>query len=230
MSLYFWIMLATIAGPFFLSFDKKIHFYTYWKALFPAIILIAIPFIFWDELFTRWGLWGFNPEHLNGFYIGHLPIEEICFFFFVPYACVFVYEVLVGYFDLSKTKKAGHLFAVFFTLMMMVLGLIYLDQLYTSVACFMAATLTIGIYFVKRVSWYSNFIITFLVVQIPFLIVNGILTGMVTDEPIVWYNTLEISNLRLGTIPIEDIFYNYSMLLLIFLVYNGLKNKRVAKA
>lgn len=226
MSLYFCVMLATLAGPFLLSFDKKIHFYTYWKALFPAILLVGIPFIIWDEIFTSWGLWGFNPEYLNGFFIGHLPIEEICFFFFVPYACVFVYEVLIGYFDLSKFKKIGHFFAIFFTLLMMVLGTIYFEQLYATVACFMAAILTIGIYFVKRVKWYSDFIFTFFVVQIPFIIVNGILTGFITEKPIVWYNTSKISNIKIGTIPIEDIFYNYSMLLLIFLAYKGLKKKQ----
>jgi lycopene cyclase domain-containing protein len=218
-------MLASLAGPFLLSFDKKIHFYTYWKALFPAIFIVAIGFIIWDEIFTSWGLWGFNAEHLNGFFIGHLPIEEICFFFFVPYACVFIYEVLDGYFDLTKTKEFSHYFALLFTSLSFILGLMYFDQLYTTVASFMAAFVTIGVYFLRRESWYGKFVISFLVVQIPFVLVNGILTGMITERPIVWYNGQEISNIRLITIPIEDIFYNYSMLLLIFFIYNRIKRK-----
>ena len=31
MSAYLWIILGTITGPFFLSFDKKVHFYTHWQ-------------------------------------------------------------------------------------------------------------------------------------------------------------------------------------------------------
>jgi lycopene cyclase domain-containing protein len=225
MSLYFWVIIGSLAGPFFLSFDKKIHFYTYWKALFPAILLVAIPFIVWDEIFTQWGLWGFNIEHLNGLYLGSLPIEETFFFLFVPFACVFIYEVLDGYFNLNKTKRFGYYFSIIFTFLMLALGSIYFEQLYTVIACYLAATLTIVLCFLQRVDWYGKFTLNFLVVQIPFFIVNGILTGMITDVPVVWYNKMEISNYRLGTIPMEDIFYNYSMLLLIFYIYNGLKKK-----
>ena len=73
MSLYAWIIIGTITGPFFLSFDKKVHFYTYWKALFPALLLIGTAFLLWDEYFTINKIWGFNPSYLSGIYLGHLP-------------------------------------------------------------------------------------------------------------------------------------------------------------
>lgn len=225
MSLYFWVIIASVAGPFFLSFDKKVHFYTYWKALFPAISIVALTFIFWDEIFTSWGLWGFNRDYLNGLFIGHLPIEEICFFLTVPYACVFLFEVLAAYFLLHKSKKIGWWFALIFTPLMLLMGIFYIENLYTSTSCFLAAFLTIGIYFIQKVDWFGEFCITYFVVQIPFFIVNGILTGMVTEKPIVWYNKLEITNVRIGTIPIEDIFYNYSMLLMVFFVYKWFKKR-----
>ena len=88
-----------------------------------------------------------------------------------------------------------------------------MDHWYTASACIISAILTIGIYFVNRPSWYAQFVFTFIVALIPFLIVNGILTGAVTDEPIVWYSEDHIMGPRIITIPVEDIFYNYCMLL-----------------
>ena len=41
MSAYLWIILGTITGPFFLSFDKKVHFYAYWKSVFLGIAIVG---------------------------------------------------------------------------------------------------------------------------------------------------------------------------------------------
>jgi hypothetical protein len=60
MSLYAWLMLASFAGPFFLSFDKKVAFFRLWPALFAGIGLNLILFVLWDSWFTRTGVWSFN--------------------------------------------------------------------------------------------------------------------------------------------------------------------------
>ena len=57
----------------------------------------------------------------------------------------------------------------------------------------------------------------------PFLIVNGILTGAVTDEPVVWYSVDHIMGPRIYTIPVEDLFYNYAMLLPMTALYERFK-------
>ena len=49
---------------------------------------------------------------------------------------------------------------------------------------------------------------------IPFIIVNGILTGSWIEAPIVSYNPSENMGIRLLTIPVEDIFYGFEMILL----------------
>src|SRR5574343_1338787 len=95
MSLYAWIIVGTIVGPFCLSFDKKVHFYTYWKALFPALLLIGTVFLLWDEYFTINKIWGFNNDYLSGIYISHLPLEEVLFFLRRPPRCMlFPYALL----------------------------------------------------------------------------------------------------------------------------------------
>ena len=225
MSLYLWIILGTVTGPFFLSFDKKVHFYTYWKALFPSILIVAFAFISWDQLFTQAGIWGFNRTYLTGIFLGDLPIEEVLFFLVVPYACVFIYEVLKAYFPKRKVHKLGHFFAFATTFAGFLFGILNMDNWYTASACIITAVLTVGIYFVQRASWYGDFAFTYLVAIIPFLIVNGILTGAVTDEPIVWYSTDHIMGPRIVTIPVEDLFYNYAMLLPIIWIYERLKAK-----
>jgi lycopene cyclase domain-containing protein len=49
---------------------------------------------------------------------------------------------------------------------------------------------------------------------IPFFIVNGVLTGSWIDNQVVWYNDAENLGIRMGTIPVEDSIYAYSMILM----------------
>ncbi len=49
---------------------------------------------------------------------------------------------------------------------------------------------------------------------IPFLIVNGLLTGTGLDEPVVIYNSNEITGIRFFTIPLEDFFFGMLMVLM----------------
>jgi len=66
-----------------------------------------------------------------------------------------------------------------------------------------------------------------LVCLLPFLIVNGLLTGSATTLPVVWYNPAEFSGWRIITIPVEDLFYNFD-LLVGFVAFFNLGNKRLA--
>jgi len=59
---------------------------------------------------------------------------------------------------------------------------------------------------------------------IPFAIVNTILTAL----PIVQYNRSAIWGVRMGTIPVEDFFYNYSLLSFYLLSYRLIGRRRAA--
>ena len=225
MSLYAWIILGTIAGPVALSFDKKVHFYKYYKFLLPALLTVALFFILWDEFFTRNQIWGFTPTYLMKIYIGNLPIEEILFFLVVPYACVFIYEVLKAYFPTVNLVRFAHLFAFAFTFAGLFFAMMNLEKWYTVTACSLTAMLTIWVYFINKMKWFPNFALAYIVGLIPFLIVNGILTGALTEAPVVWYSELHIMGPRIYTIPVEDLFYNYAMLLPVIAIFEYLKKR-----
>jgi lycopene cyclase domain-containing protein len=55
--------------------------------------------------------------------------------------------------------------------------------------------------------------------------VNGVLTGAVTPEPVVWYNENHIMGPRVVTIPVEDIFYNFFLLFPVVGIHEWLKVK-----
>ena len=225
MSLYLWINVLSFAGPFLLSFDKKVHFYTHWKTLFPAVLVVGTGFIAWDIYFTENGIWGFNPDYLSGITIINLPIEECLFFFTVPYACVFIYEVMKAYFPKFRPAQLAYGFSFVFTLTAISLALVFSQNWYTFYALLGAGLLNWIIYFGWTPKWYPYFVISFIITMIPFLIVNGVLTGAVTPEPVVWYNENHIMGPRVVTIPVEDIFYNFFMLFPVVGIHEWLKVK-----
>lgn len=231
MSLYLWINVLSFLGPFLLSFDRKVHFYQTWWRLFPAILFVGSIFIAWDVYFTENGIWGFNPDYLTGITLfGNLPLEECLFFFTVPYACVFIYACVKAYFPSFKPSTFAYWFSLLFSLVAVVLSILYRDNWYTFSALLGAGILNWIIYFGWTPKWYSHFIVSFLITSIPFLIVNGILTGSTTPEPVVWYNDNHIIGVRIFTIPMEDLFYNFLMLFPIVVIYEGLLKYKKKKS
>lgn len=224
MSVYGWVILFSILGPFALSFDKKVNFIGYCKPLLLSIICVGIPFLIWDEFFTQLQVWGFNPTYLLGIYLGHLPLEEVLFFLVVPYCCVFVHEVLKAYFPNAKLNVLTKFFSLVMLVLSIALVILNPSNYYTLSACALTA-IYISIALIRKFHWFPSFAFTYLVCLIPFLIVNGILTGSVTAEPIVWYSEKHIIGLRILTIPFEDLFYNFSLLFPIIWIFENLRTK-----
>jgi lycopene cyclase domain-containing protein len=225
MSLYLTVMLASFAGPLLLSFDKKVHFYTFWKNVLIAMIPTVLFFLVWDEWFTRMGVWGFSTTYLQGIFVGHLPLEEVLFFLIIPYNILFVHQVQKAYFPDLQLAALSFYFSRIFGVISLVLALFYSHQFYTFSACLLAGIFSFLPIWLKW-QYFPRYVLTFLLSLIPFLLVNGILTGMSTPEPIVWYNSDHIIGFRIITIPMEDIFYNYALLTPIVWYFERLEIKR----
>jgi len=71
----------------------------------------------------------------------------------------------------------------------------------------------------------GRFYFSFLITLIPFLIVNGILTGSFIEGEVVWYNNHENLDIRIGTIPLEDMFYGMLLILMNISIFEWLQLK-----
>jgi lycopene cyclase domain-containing protein len=218
-------MLASFAGPFFLSFDKKVAFFRLWPALFAGIGLNLILFVLWDSWFTRTGVWSFNPDYVWDYRILDLPLEEWSFFVVVPYASIFIYACLKAYINdnwwQNKVRFLNYTFIIWSILVIVV----FHDKTYTVVNFALALViLLVQQYWIKG-KYMGYFWMAYFVHLIPFFIVNGVLTGAVTPEPVVLYNPEEIIGVRLITIPIEDSVYALTCLLLPITVLEAIQQK-----
>lgn len=212
--LYLWINFLAFIVPFLFSFYPKANFSKKWKYVLPAIAGNAVIFLIWDEIFTRLGVWGFNPDYISGIYLFSLPLEEVMFFFCIPYACLFTYFALNHLIEKDVLFPHQELISSLLIFFLLIFGAYYINQLYTGIT-FMATGLFLALIMLKlRTRFMGRFYVAFGFILIPFLIVNGILTGSFIDEPVVWYNNEENLRIRIGTIPLEDVFYGMLMLLI----------------
>ena len=214
MSLYLTLLLCSLAFPLALSFDKKVAFFRYWKTLFPSILLTGIIFITADIIFTKNGVWGFNPRYHSGFTPAGIPVEEWLFFIIIPYVSIFTHYVIINYFpNACLSDKTTRVITWVLTASLSLLVMIFHSHTYTAFySAFMAALLIISLTGKSRM--LNRFYISYLVILIPFFIVNGILTGSFIEGEVVWYNGSEITGLRIFTVPFEDIMYGFSLIFL----------------
>jgi lycopene cyclase domain-containing protein len=223
--LYLGLNAFTLLGPLALSFDRKVAYWRSWFALFPAIAITGTLFIVWDVWFTAQGVWGFDQAYLTGLSLFGLPLSEWLFFFTVPYACVFIYACVKAYFPSDPLRKVAPWVFRGLMILLPILALTHLDQLYTTVTFFgVTVLIALNLYVIKP-DYLGHFLLGYLIALVPFGLVNGVLTAL----PVVWYNDLENFGLRLGTIPVEDSMYNLWLVLMNVNLYEWLRARRAVK-
>lgn len=213
-SLYLLIDFFTIIIPLLFSFHPKIQFHKKWKFFFPSAIIVTVIFIIWDAIFTSMGVWNFNPRYILGVYFLGLPIEEILFFICIPYSCVFTFYCLNKFYNLAWKPGRESAVCIFLATILIIAAIVFYDKIYTSVTFITTALVCLYLKFIARINWFGNAVTVYAILIIPFLIVNGILTGTGPDEAVVRYNELENLGIRIVSIPIEDAFYGFEMILL----------------
>lgn len=224
--LYLIINIGTILFPFIFSFEKRVAYYTWWKYLIPSFLITATLFLIWDHFFTIWGVWGFSATYTTGIKLGVLPLEEILFFFTVPYASIFIYAFVnkfwpkAGLFDRYQKQISIGILAIAAVVM-----LLHFNNAYTALNCGYAIVLLVLQLFVVKGKYMGQFYRFYLWHLIPFFIVNGILTGTGIEQEVVWYNNNENLGIRMGTIPVEDTLYSFSLMLMNITLLEYFRNK-----
>lgn len=218
---YLLLNFFTILVPFLRSFEPKLHFYKKWKFYFPALVITAIFFLVWDYFKTKYGIWSFNEDYILGLKLGGLPLEEYLFFITVPYACTFIYETVSHFIDKQLFPSWTRVVMYGLSGIALLSSFFVYEQAYTFSVLFIW-----GLTFPIVLNQFSaqaldKFLLTFLISIVPMFVVNGVLTGL----PVVIYNNMENSGIRMGTIPIEDFLYNAILLAMNIGLYEWFKLK-----
>lgn len=220
---YLLVNFFTVLVPFIFSFHSRLCFHKNFIHFLKANLFAAALFLVWDALFTYWGVWGFNDNYILGFRIVQLPLEEILFFVCIPFACLFTYHCSYVFKQWKWSKRLEPIAVVLASLIMLVAGIWNFHQAYTASTFISLSIFLLLLEFVFKVTWLPQIISIYPLLLIPFFIVNGILTGTGLEQPVVWYNNNENLGIRLGTIPVEDIFYGLELILLNLFFYHRLK-------
>ena len=218
---YLLINLAIISVPLWYTPDKRIGYYRRLPAVGFSILVVGSCYLIWDIFVTARGEWSFNSRYLTGIEILNLPLEEILFFITVPYSCLFIYE---GFLYATKNRcfKIPNSVVIAVIVVLTAASIAFHRQGYTmkalaSCAVFLAAALLFDRSLIRSKQYW----LWIAVCYIPFMIFNSVLTAL----PVVEYHSAAIWGVRLGTIPLEDFFYNYSMLSFYLLFYRMIRKQ-----
>jgi lycopene cyclase domain-containing protein len=238
--LYLLLDVVCLAAPLAFSFDRRTRFYLRWKRLFIGMLLMWAVFLPWDIAFTERGIWGFNPAYLVGLDLWGLPVEEWLFFLCVPYACAFSYVSVSYYFPRDPWARAVPFLTAGVLLVSVGLLAAFPDRAYTAMTALLTIVALLVLHIWIKPAWMGRFFLTYAFVVVPFLVINGVLTGVafwqyplfnfhpetITD-PIVWYNNDHNTGLRIFTVPADDFLYSFLMQLL---VVAGLEGRKAENA
>lgn len=206
---------VVLLGPLMMSFEQKMHFVARWPRVFRAIFLALIPFALWDHLVTG-RHWWFNHEFTLNYRLLGLPPGEWLFFIAVPFAALFVWEVLKFYFKNREINaftfnRWGGLLGGSAGLILFLAGKEYTGLVVWAMTAVAGLDQWLGTRLLRqRRTWQYLAILTGLT-----FIFNSYLTG----RPIVLYDPQYQLDWRIGTVPVEDFFFGFTHILLCTIVY-----------
>lgn len=216
MKLEYLLFNAVIGGSVLISalFCPKPYKCYLWHAL-GSILFCATPYIAWDALVTD-RHWNFNPKYVLDLRLAHLPLGEWLFFFTVPFATIFTWEMFFASGRLVE-KSQGSFPTLFFSSGICSSAFfLWQGKEYTglAIAAFSLAMagdhlMSTGVFRDRRAHMLAAFIFVW----------TGLFNGYLTARPVVRYDPQYQLDIRLGTIPIEDFVYGLSLLAWVMVLY-----------
>lgn len=223
---YALILFFTVVICFIASFDRRIQFNKHFGSFLKAAVLVAVPFLLWDVWFTQKGVWWFNTDYTLGIMLAGLPLEEILFFIFIPFSCVFTYFCFDQFFKLDWLSGFNNLIVFVTVIVCSVVALLHVDKIYTLVTALITIFTLVYLHFIVRANWIGKASLVYTVLMLGFFPVNGVLTGSFLQHPIVNYNPEDFLGIRMFTIPVEDAVYGYAQFLLVLYFFKKFQTKQ----
>lgn len=195
-----------------------------WPKLKPfatALLTVSLPYVVCDHFVTgHW--WTFNPSYVLGVSLGNLPVEEVLFFFVIPWSCLIIWE---NFKDRVQGKLRWPIAESVSTVSTLLAAWAYLgERWYSFAVCAVVALFSLVSIRNDRYLQKKNFLAFLLGVLGLTLIFNGYLTA----RPVVLYSPNFMSNVLVGTIPVEDIFYGLVLVGGCVLSYEHSLKKRIS--
>lgn len=216
---YLLFNLIVIAGPLAYSFEKTINFRQFWREAFFGIVGSLIVYVLWDSSVTN-RHWYFNTPYMLDFRLLKLPIEEWLFFITVPYACLFVREVLKLVVKNSQKRELEWVRAGMFALLPFGVLIFQSGKEYTGLVLIAFGVVA----FLDRQLRTNTLLQTrtyiFLASVIGFTLVFNM---YLTARPLLIYAPAYQLDFRVITIPIEDFGYGLTHIALCNVIYEYFK-------
>ncbi len=214
------VFILSISLPWFTS---RTEFIGRW---YISIIIGSVLFCIWDLVFTKLQIWNFNDRHIIGLNIGGFPLEEILWFPVIAYCSLLIHHLLV---KRAELLKPAYYFSYWILLFQILGAFIFRDRIYTAFSSWAVISLIAYMILSQNHDLLARFSRSFFIILIPMILADGLLTGMFTDEPVVIYNPMEFSGIRIFSIPIEDFSFGYAFIGIIIAIENCItKTKSVS--
>jgi len=211
--------------PIIYSFEKRLFFISKWRFVCPALLISLPPYIIWDIIVTG-EHWHFNPKYTLDFQIARLPIGEWLFFLTIPFACLFIWEVIGTYRQDQIQPKLGLVRSILGLCLPIGILVFNHGKQYTGlVLIFLSTVAAIDHQLKTNLFARTQTYIYILVIATLILLFNGYLTA----RPVVLYGEPYQTGVLIFTIPIEDFGYGFSLILLNTIFYEKLKEGNFAQ-
>ncbi len=212
---YLILNLLIFSGPLVMSFEPQIHFRNRWRYAFPAIIIAAIPYLIWDALVVG-SHWWFNERYTLDWRLAGLPIEEWLFFIAVPFAGLFVWEVVKFYFPDREIAVMNRIRYFIYPLQLLGLLVFAKGNEYTGLVLIVIGSTAMLDRILKTNLLLRQQSLIFLAIALLLIL---IFNSYLTWRPVVLYGEAYQLGFRIGTIPMEDFGYGLSLILLATIFY-----------
>ena len=143
---------------------------------------------------------------------------------------MFIHDTLNTYWPIRASKINKKVFIVLLVVLNVWLVTIYSKETYYTTSVTISLFVTIILLLPLKSHDIAALFRSYVIVLVPFLFVNSVLTGFFTETPIVWYNDTNNLGIRIGTIPLEDFIYNFSLIIPIILIRDMFINKKKCRS